>query len=55
MGIALTYDMPVAELRRVWGILDGVLSGSEWRLIFIPSRLQAFHQSIQETIDNGRL
>lgn len=34
LGIALQHALPVAELRRVWSIQDGVPTGPHWAMTF---------------------
>jgi len=34
LGIAIDWGLPVAELRRVWAMIDGELTGPEWELVF---------------------
>lgn len=31
---AMTYGFPVAELRRIWPVLDGELTGPHWEMTF---------------------
>lgn len=34
LAVALQHGLPAKELRRVWSILDGELTGPEWELVF---------------------
>jgi len=36
MAIAIQNGLPVARLRRVWGIVDGALHGPWWEMTFDP-------------------
>lgn len=33
-GIAAMYGLPVSDLRRVWSVVDGELTGPEWQIVF---------------------
>jgi len=37
VAAALDAGLPVSELRRVWSVLDGELTGPCWELTFTPS------------------
>jgi hypothetical protein len=37
LSVALQCGLKVAELRRVWSILDGEITGPYWELTFVPS------------------
>lgn len=37
LGIALTCQLPVSELRRVWPIIDGTPTGPWWELTFVAA------------------
>ena len=39
LAVAMKAGLPVAELRRVWPILDGETTGPWWELIFIARAL----------------
>jgi hypothetical protein len=41
LAVALENRLPVSELRRTWGIIDGVLHGPWWVLTFHPPRNSA--------------
>lgn len=34
VAVAMTYGLPIAELRRVWSVLDGELVGPLWAITF---------------------
>jgi hypothetical protein len=34
VAAALTYGLPVAELRRIWSVIDGELDGPQWAMTF---------------------
>lgn len=38
MSVALAHGLPVAKLRRVWGIVDGALHGPWWEMTFDPPK-----------------
>jgi hypothetical protein len=38
LSVALAHGLPVAELRRGWGIRDGLIHGPWWEMTFIPPR-----------------
>lgn len=38
LAVALQNALPVAELRRVWPIIDGEATGPYWELTFTPRR-----------------
>jgi hypothetical protein len=38
VAVALAYGMPVARLRRVWGVTHGALHGPWREMTFVPSR-----------------
>lgn len=38
LAIALENRLPVSELRRTWGIIDGVIHGPWWVMTFHPPR-----------------
>jgi hypothetical protein len=40
LALAMDADLNVAELRRVWPINDGELTGPWWELTFSPSGLR---------------
>lgn len=40
LAVALQARLPVAELRRVWPILDGEPTGPWWELTFAPARVR---------------
>lgn len=37
VAAAMQAGLPVAELRRVWPVLDGELTGPSWELTFVPT------------------
>ena len=46
VGVALRHGMPVCDLRHVWHIVEGVMEGPGWELVFIPSRMEAYLKSL---------
>jgi hypothetical protein len=38
LSVALTYGLPVRRLRRVWGVVDGLIHGPWWEMTFRPPR-----------------
>lgn len=38
LSVALSYGLPVAELRRGWGVSDGLIHGPWWEMTFLPPR-----------------
>jgi hypothetical protein len=38
LSIAVAHRMPVAELRRAWGVVDGLIHGPWWVMTFHPPR-----------------
>ena len=34
----LENGLPIFELRRTWGIIDGLLHGPWWEMTFLPKR-----------------
>lgn len=38
LSVALSYGLPVAELRRGWGVREGLIHGPWWEMTFIPQR-----------------
>ena len=38
LSVAMSFGLPVSELRRVWEIRDGVIHGPWWEMTFIPPR-----------------
>jgi hypothetical protein len=38
ISAALAYGLPVARLRRAWGVIDGMLHGPWWEMTFDPPR-----------------
>jgi hypothetical protein len=38
LSVALENGLPVAELRRSWGIVDGLIHGPWWAMTFYPPR-----------------
>jgi hypothetical protein len=38
LSVALAHNLPVARLRRVWGIIDGAIHGPWWEMTFIPPK-----------------
>jgi hypothetical protein len=38
MAVALENRLPVSELRRAWGIIDGAIHGPWWVMTFHPPR-----------------
>jgi hypothetical protein len=38
LSVALAHGMPVAELRRTWGVVDGLIHGPWWVMTFHPPR-----------------
>lgn len=34
LGIAMRHGLPVAELRRVWDVIDGEPTGPLWEMVF---------------------
>jgi len=46
LSIAMTYDFPVSDLRRVWSIIDGEATGPSWEMVFkFPHKGQYFNPS----------
>lgn len=39
LSVALENGLPVADLRRVWSVLDGMIHGPWWELTLLPPRL----------------
>lgn len=37
LAVAMKAGLPVAELRRVWPVLDGEPTGPWWELTFVPT------------------
>jgi hypothetical protein len=33
-AIAMTYGLPVSEIRHVWSVYDGVIHGPQWVMTF---------------------
>ncbi len=40
LAVALQGDLPVADLRRYWSVIDGEPTGPYWELTFRQRRLQ---------------
>jgi hypothetical protein len=38
LSVALDHGLPVARLRRTWGIIDGLLHGPWWEMTFWPPK-----------------
>jgi hypothetical protein len=38
LSVALAHGMPVAELRRTWGVVDGLIHGPWWVMTFHPPK-----------------
>ncbi len=38
IAIALAHGLPVFRLRRVWGVIDGVIHGPWWEMTFDPPK-----------------
>jgi hypothetical protein len=38
LSVALANGLPVAELRRTWGLIDGAIHGPWWEMTFVPPR-----------------
>jgi hypothetical protein len=38
LSVALAHGLPVAELRRNWGVVDGLIHGPWWVMTFHPPR-----------------
>jgi hypothetical protein len=38
LSVALAHGMPVAELRRAWGVVDGLMHGPWWAMTFHPPK-----------------
>jgi hypothetical protein len=38
LAVALENGLPVARLRRTWGVVDGMIHGPWWEMIFLPPR-----------------
>ena len=36
LSVAISYGMPIDELRRVWSVDDGELVGPDWWMTFVP-------------------
>jgi hypothetical protein len=41
ISVALAYALPVARLRRVWAVTDGMLHGPWWEITLNPPRASA--------------
>jgi hypothetical protein len=41
LSVALANGLPVSELRRSWGVIDGVIHGPWWVMTFHPPRHSA--------------
>ena len=46
IGVALTYGMPISELRRVWNVLRYELDGPIWRLTLTRRGLADFLKTL---------
>jgi hypothetical protein len=50
LACALSHDLPVAELRRFWQVVDGEPAGPHWEMTFHPfSRLLAIQARAEAT------
>lgn len=38
LSVALSYGFRVDELKRVWGVVDGLLHGPWWEMTFLPPK-----------------
>jgi hypothetical protein len=38
LAVAVAHGLPVAELRRTWGVVDGMIHGPWWVMTFHPPR-----------------
>jgi hypothetical protein len=38
LAVAMSHGLPVDNLRRAWGIVDGSLHGPWWEMTFIPPK-----------------
>jgi hypothetical protein len=38
LSVALSYGLPVDDLRRVWGVVDGQIHGPWWEMTFKPTK-----------------
>jgi hypothetical protein len=38
LSVALSHGLPVAELRRTWGVVDGLIHGPWWVMTFHPPK-----------------
>jgi hypothetical protein len=38
LSVALAHGLPVAELRRCWGVIEGLIHGPWWVMTFHPPR-----------------
>jgi hypothetical protein len=48
LSIAFENDLPVSELRRAWGVIDGVIHhGAWWVMTFHPPRFQSFKDRVE--------
>ena len=34
LSVAMMYDLPVSDLRRIWGMIDGEPTGPYWEIVF---------------------
>lgn len=46
---AMTFGLPVRELRRWWDVRDGELTGPSWELTFWPQRLRRLQREAEQT------
>ncbi len=38
LSVALSYGLPVDQLRRTWGLIDGSIHGPWWEMTFLPPK-----------------
>ena len=38
LSVAIAHGLPVDNLRRAWGVIDGLIHGPWWEMTFIPSK-----------------
>lgn len=50
LACALSHELPVAEIRRFWQVIDGEPQGPHWEMTFHPvERLVAIQDRAEET------
>jgi hypothetical protein len=38
LSVALENGLPVSQLRRTWGVIDGLIHGPWWEMTFLPPK-----------------